>query len=84
MAAYEFGLRMRALSRALIASEDELPPTRRRLAPGAVPDARNWSRIDEDAAGRLALVRSAVAGIGQRLSIAPEVVLEPRRKQSII
>lgn len=74
---------MRALSRALTVSEDELPPIRRSLAPGAVPDARNWSRIDEDAAGRLALVRSAVAGIGQGLSIAPEVVLEPRIQRYI-
>ena len=69
---------MRAITRAMTAREDSLPPVHPPRAPGSIPEPRNWARIDEDAAGRLSAVRTAMTRLSDELSIAPEVILEPR------
>lgn len=69
---------MRAITAAMNADEEELPPVKRPRAPGAVPESRSWARIDEEAAARLQAVRSAVQGAAERIGIAPEVLLEPK------
>lgn len=69
---------MRAITVAMTANEDALPPLKLPRRPGAVPESRSWARIDEDAAARLAAIRSALADLSERIGIAPEVLLEPR------
>lgn len=69
---------LRAIRLAETANEDELPPLRLPHRPGSVPEARNWGRIDPDAAARLAAVRGAMTELSEEIGIAPEVILEPR------
>ncbi|WP_115727415.1 HRDC domain-containing protein [Actinomyces culturomici] len=69
---------LRSITRAMVADEAELPPLRAPRLPGAIPEARSWARIDEDAAARLAAVRGAMTRLSDELGIAPEVILEPR------
>ncbi|WP_165215088.1 HRDC domain-containing protein [Schaalia sp. ZJ1691] len=74
---------LRAINRGVNADEDQLPPLRAPEIPGAIPDARRWPRIDEDAAARLTAVRAAVAEVGDTLDLDPEVVCEPRVQRMI-
>ena len=59
-------------------TEDELPPKRKPVQPGSIPEPRQWARIDEASAARLGTVRSAVASVASGLGLAPEVVLAPQ------
>lgn len=69
---------LRAITRVMTASEEELPEVKKPRAPGAIPEPRSWARIDEDAAQRLQVVRTALLKVSERIGIAPEVILEPR------
>ena len=69
---------MRALASVAAMTEDELPPKRKPVQPGAIPEPRQWARIDEASAARLGTVRSAVASVASGLGLAPEVVLAPQ------
>ena len=69
---------MRALASVAAMTEDELPPKRRPMQPGSIPEPRHWNRIDEASAARLGTVRNAVASVASSLGLAPEVVLAPQ------
>ena len=69
---------MRALASVATMTEDELPPKRKPVQPGSIPEPRQWARIDEASAARLGTVRSAVASVASSLGLAPEVVLAPQ------
>ena len=69
---------MRALASVAAMTEDELPPKRKLVQPGSIPEPRQWARIDEASAARLGTVRSAVASVASGLGLAPEVVLAPQ------
>ncbi len=69
---------MRAIVHARHLNEEELPALKPPRPPGAIPEARLWTRIDPDAAARLAAVREAMLAVSHRIGIAPEVILEPR------
>ena len=69
---------MRALASVAALTEDELPPKRKPVQPGSIPEPRQWVRIDEASAARLGIVRSAVASVAASVGLAPEVVLAPQ------
>lgn len=69
---------LRTLGAVALLHEDDLPPKRVPLPPGAIPDLRHWQRQDPEAWARLEAVRTAVASIADGLGMEPEVVLEPR------
>ena len=69
---------MRALASVAAMTEDELPPKRKPVQPGSIPEPRHWNRIDEASAARLGTVRNAVASVASSLGLAPEVVLAPQ------
>jgi len=66
---------MRALASVAAMTEEELPPKRKPMQPGSIPEPRHWNRIDEASATRLGTVRHAVASVASNLGLAPEVVL---------
>lgn len=69
---------MRAITRAVRAPQEDLPPVRVERAPGQIPDPRMWARSDESAAARLKTVREVMTQLSTQYSIAPEVILETR------
>ena len=69
---------MRALASVAALTEDELPPKRKPVQPGSIPEPRQWVRIDEASAARLGVVRRAVASVAASVGLAPEVVLAPQ------
>ncbi|QWW20443.1 ribonuclease D [Schaalia sp. 19OD2882] len=69
---------LRAINRAVTMDEDDLPPKRSPAPRGAVPQARNWQRIDPEAHARLQAVRGAISRRAETLGIAQEVLLEPK------
>ena len=69
---------MRVLASVAAMTEDELPPKRKPVQPGSIPEPRHWNRIDEASAARLGTVRNAVASVASSLGLAPEVVLAPQ------
>ena len=69
---------MRALASVAAMTDDELPPKRKPVQPGSIPEPRQWNRIDEASAARLGTVRNAVASVASSLGLAPEVVLAPQ------
>ena len=69
---------MRALASVAALTEDELPPKRKPVQPGSIPEPRQWVRIDEASAARLGIVRSAVTSVAASVGLAPEVVLAPQ------
>ena len=74
---------MRAIRRGVTLPEADLPPRRAEHAPGSIPDARHWGRLDPDAHVRLLAVRTAVSAVAQPLGLSPEVVLEPRDQRFV-
>jgi ribonuclease D len=69
---------LRAIRRATLLNDTDLPPRHADHQPGSIPDARHWARLDPDAHDRLQAVRAATAQVAGSLGISPDVVLEPR------
>jgi len=69
---------LRAVRRATLLEDRDLPARHAPNVPGSVPDVRHWARLDPDAHQRLQAVRAAVSAVAEPLDLSPEVVLEPR------
>lgn len=69
---------LRAVRRATLLEERDLPPRHADHLAGSIPDARQWARLDPQAHERLTAVRTAVGAVAGPLAMSPEVVLEPR------
>ena len=69
---------MRSLASEAALTQVELPPKRKPVQPGSIPEPRQWVRIDEASAARLGVVRRAVASVAASVGLAPEVVLAPQ------
>lgn len=74
---------LRSINRAVNLPPDLLPPKRRELPAGSMPESRMWSRIDPQAHERLTRVRAVVAELAADLGIAPEVLLEPKVQRQL-
>ncbi len=69
---------LRAVRRATLLEDRDLPPRHAPNVPGSIPDVRHWARLDPDAYQRLQTIRAAVSGVAEPLDLSPDVVLEPR------
>jgi len=71
-----------AYRRALSLPDAELP-SRRPPGRGGLPDPRQWSRLNQDAAARLDIVRSAVRRLAEELGMPQENLLAPAAQRAL-